>query len=262
MYSDMSMRTIARSSSKRKSASVRASSVLPTPVGPRNRNEPIGRCGSDEPGTRTPDRVRHRVHRFVLADDALVQHLFEAHELRDLALHQPAHGDAGPLGDDLGDVFLVDFFLQHRAVVLELDEPVGHRRDLAFEDGQVPVTQLRGALEVAVALGPIGLAARGLRAVPCRRGSRLIASFSLCQCATIPSRSSPSDASSASSRSSRACDASSVSFASAARSISSWRMRRSTTSISKGIESISMRSRDAASSMRSIALSGRRRAGM
>ena len=49
MYSDMSMRTMARSSSNKKSASERASSVLPTPVGPRNRNEPIGRCGSDRP---------------------------------------------------------------------------------------------------------------------------------------------------------------------------------------------------------------------
>ena len=49
MYSLMSMRTIARSSSKRKSASDRASSVLPTPVGPRKRNEPIGRLGSERP---------------------------------------------------------------------------------------------------------------------------------------------------------------------------------------------------------------------
>ena len=49
MYSLMSMRTIARSSSNRNSASARASSVLPTPVGPRNMNEPIGRCGSDRP---------------------------------------------------------------------------------------------------------------------------------------------------------------------------------------------------------------------
>src|SRR5660398_319802 len=45
-YSDMSIRTIARSSSNRKSASAFASSVLPTPVGPRNRNEPVGRSGS------------------------------------------------------------------------------------------------------------------------------------------------------------------------------------------------------------------------
>ena len=45
----MSMRTIARSSSNRYSARARASSVLPTPVGPRNRKLPIGRCGSERP---------------------------------------------------------------------------------------------------------------------------------------------------------------------------------------------------------------------
>src|SRR5699024_12149222 len=41
-YSDMSMRTIARSSSNKKSANDLANSVLPTPVGPKNRNEPMG----------------------------------------------------------------------------------------------------------------------------------------------------------------------------------------------------------------------------
>ena len=45
----MSMRTIAFSSSNRYSASAFASSVLPTPVGPRNRNEPVGRSGSEMP---------------------------------------------------------------------------------------------------------------------------------------------------------------------------------------------------------------------
>ena len=53
MYSLMSIRTIALSSSNRNAASARASSVLPTPVGPRNRNEPIGRRGS-----RSPARAR------------------------------------------------------------------------------------------------------------------------------------------------------------------------------------------------------------
>ena len=48
-----------------------------------------------------------------------------------------------------------------------------------------------------------------------------------------------------------------VSFAIAASSISSWRTRRSASSSSSGSESISMRSREAASSTRSIALSGR-----
>src|SRR5262249_35121243 len=49
LYSLMSMRMMARSSSKRNSASALASSVLPTPVGPRNRNEPDGRSGSEMP---------------------------------------------------------------------------------------------------------------------------------------------------------------------------------------------------------------------
>ncbi|MPN06020.1 hypothetical protein SDC9_153274 [bioreactor metagenome] len=49
MYSLMSMRTMACSSSKRNSARALASSVLPTPVGPRKRNEPVGRFGSEMP---------------------------------------------------------------------------------------------------------------------------------------------------------------------------------------------------------------------
>src|SRR5438270_528568 len=49
MYSDMSRRTMAVSSSNRYSASALVSSVLPTPVGPRNMNEPIGRFGSCRP---------------------------------------------------------------------------------------------------------------------------------------------------------------------------------------------------------------------
>ena len=43
MYSDISILTIFDSSSKSCSASALATSVLPTPVGPRKRNEPIGR---------------------------------------------------------------------------------------------------------------------------------------------------------------------------------------------------------------------------
>src|SRR4026209_1940946 len=45
MYSDMSVRSSALSSSNRYSANALVSSVLPTPVGPRNMNEPIGRRG-------------------------------------------------------------------------------------------------------------------------------------------------------------------------------------------------------------------------
>ena len=49
MYSLMSILIMAFSSSNRNSASARDSSVLPTPVGPRKMNEPIGRFGSCNP---------------------------------------------------------------------------------------------------------------------------------------------------------------------------------------------------------------------
>ena len=49
MYSLMSILIMAFSSSNKNSASARDNSVLPTPVGPRKRNEPIGRFGSCKP---------------------------------------------------------------------------------------------------------------------------------------------------------------------------------------------------------------------
>ena len=49
MYSDMSMRTMALSSPNMASARALQSSVLPTPVGPRNRKEPMGRFSSLRP---------------------------------------------------------------------------------------------------------------------------------------------------------------------------------------------------------------------
>ncbi len=49
MYSDMSTRMSADGSAKRNLASARASSVLPTPVGPQKMNEPIGWFGSLRP---------------------------------------------------------------------------------------------------------------------------------------------------------------------------------------------------------------------
>src|SRR5207237_204478 len=49
MNSDISSRIRASSESKRNSASARANSVLPTPVGPRKMKDPIGRRGSFNP---------------------------------------------------------------------------------------------------------------------------------------------------------------------------------------------------------------------
>ena len=49
MNSDISILTIASSLSKRNSATALLSSVFPTPVGPRKRNDPIGFLGSFSP---------------------------------------------------------------------------------------------------------------------------------------------------------------------------------------------------------------------
>src|SRR5215218_7108078 len=82
MYSDMSIWIIASSSPNRNSASVRASSVFPTPDGPRKMNEPVGRFGS----------------------------LIPARALR-LGLGQLEDGDARPHRDDVGDLLLADLGL-------------------------------------------------------------------------------------------------------------------------------------------------------
>src|SRR6478609_6422539 len=91
MYSDMSIRIIASSSPKRKSARVRASSVLPTPEGPRKMNEPA-------------DRFRDGGDRDLLADHPLVEFLLHPDQLLGLGLGQFEDGDAGPHRDDVGDL--------------------------------------------------------------------------------------------------------------------------------------------------------------
>src|SRR6266436_7161029 len=104
-YSPMSMRTMARSSSNRNSASARASSVLPTPVGPRNKNVPIGRLASARPARLRLIGPDNRAHCFVLADHAAANHVLHLDQLGRLALYQPRHGHPGPRADDGGDLF-------------------------------------------------------------------------------------------------------------------------------------------------------------
>ena len=49
MNSLMSIRIMASSLSNKKLAKALVNSVLPTPVGPKNKNDPLGRFGSDKP---------------------------------------------------------------------------------------------------------------------------------------------------------------------------------------------------------------------
>src|SRR5918912_1506526 len=117
MYSDMSTWIMASSSPNRNSASVRASSVLPTPEGPRKMNEPVGRLGSLIPA---PDRLRHRLDGDVLADHALVELLLHADELLGLGLGELEDRDARPHRDDVRDLLFADDGLLARLGVAPL----------------------------------------------------------------------------------------------------------------------------------------------
>ncbi len=62
--------------------------------------------------------------------------------------------------DDLGDLLLGDLFFEHRALRLELGEPLLALGDLPLELGDATVADLRRALQVAVARGALLVGAR------------------------------------------------------------------------------------------------------
>src|SRR6202035_5452210 len=137
MYSDMSTRISAFSSPKRYSARVRASSVLPTPVGPRKMNEPTGRRLSLRP-------ARDRGHRVPLAHDAAVEGLFHARELGGLLLLELGQRDPGPAGDDVLDVLLAH---RLRALALPL-VPLALHVLVAPAEQLLLLSKRRGLLEL------------------------------------------------------------------------------------------------------------------
>src|SRR5829696_7140011 len=97
-----------------------------------------------EAGPRAADGLRDRLDGGVLADDPLVELLLHAHQLLRLGLGELEHRDAGPHGDDVGDLFLADLRalsgLSGAPLLLELALLVG---ELALL-----VAQVRGLLEL------------------------------------------------------------------------------------------------------------------
>ena len=67
-----------------------------------------------EAGAGPAQRVRNRLHRLVLTDQAPVQPLLHVNQLLRLPLEQARDRDTRPARDDLGDVVLVDLLLDHR----------------------------------------------------------------------------------------------------------------------------------------------------
>ncbi len=121
MYSDMSRLIIASSSPKRNSASVLASSVLPTPDGPEEDERPRGSLRVLEPGPGAADRLGDGLDGLFLADHPAVQLVLHAQELGRLLLGELVDRDPGPQRQDLGDGLLVDLVEEVDAGRLHLD---------------------------------------------------------------------------------------------------------------------------------------------
>ena len=250
--SDISNRTIASSLSNMKFARALQSSVFPTPVGPRNRKEPLGRLGSDRP----------------------------ARERR-TALETAFSASSCPTTLSRRASSMRDSFSLSPSIILDTGIPVQRDTTSAISSS---VTLLRSSTVSVVSVscacsscfsnaGSRPYCSSDIRVrSPARRApsrSSLTCSKSLLICAApcteafsafhISSRSENSRSTfSISSLSSSTCflAAASVSFLTASRSILSWISLRSSLSMTSGLESISMRMRLAASSIRSIALSG------
>ena len=120
-------------------------------------NEPIGPVRILQPGARAAHGVGDGLDRLVLADDALVQPLLQVQQARLLALEHLVDGDAGPLGDDGGHVLLGDLFAQERPVLLGLLELVALGQELLLELGHAAEAQLGGAVQIAAALRQLRL---------------------------------------------------------------------------------------------------------
>ena len=91
-----------------------------------------------------------------------MQPFFHVNQLLDFAFHQPAHRNVRPLRDDLGDVLLVDLFLQQARALRRLRAARLGLMDALLEIGDAAVLQLRRLRVVARALRHAELVARGL----------------------------------------------------------------------------------------------------
>ncbi len=224
-------------------------------------NEPIGTVGILEARARADHRVGDGAHRLVLPDDALVQVLLEIEELLALALHELRDRNAGPARHHLGDVLLVDLFLHEAALAAFLDLALLLGGELLLELGELAVLELGDLVQVVLALAPSRSRAASARSA--RAAGELADAALLAAPTARASGRSRRAARPAPSRVLEALARRRVGLLlSASRSISSCMTRRETSSSSAGIESISVRSFAAASSTRSIALSGRKRSVM
>ncbi len=228
MYSLMSMRIIACSSSNRNSASARASSVLPDARRAEENERADGPVRILQSAARAAHRIRHGPDRFLLPDDALLQTLFHLHQFLALAFEHLRDGNAGPGRDHFGDVFLGDFlaeqpFAVRRAVVrslLRAGEFLLQIGNACRIESAPPCSDRRCA---ALSPAPVFACSNWPLMMP----TALMAAFSFCHCALSCDDFSFNSASCFSIFSRRSFAAASFSFFSACCSISSCMIWRS-----------------------------------
>ena len=127
MYSLMSMRVSACSSSKRNSARALASSVLPHAARAEEEERADGLARIAQADAAAAHGLGDGAHRLVLADDAAGEALLHLEELLGLALEHLGDRDAGPVVERRGDVALADA-VRRRRDALALARPARRRR--------------------------------------------------------------------------------------------------------------------------------------
>jgi hypothetical protein len=126
---------------------------LPDAGGAEEDERADGPVGVLEAAAGAANGVAHRLDRRSLTDDPLLQALLHVDQLLDLAFHEAAHRDVGPLGHDLGDVLGVHLLLEEALLLLQLGEPGVLLLQLLLEAGEDAELDLRGLVQVALALG-------------------------------------------------------------------------------------------------------------
>ena len=113
------------------------------------------RVADSRPGT--THRVRNRLDRSVLPNEALVQALLHVEQLLLLALHHPPNRDASPRGNDLGYVRGANLLRDHsRPLLLSLIRCFG----FLLQSRNLAVENLRSLAEIALSLVFLGSGAQ------------------------------------------------------------------------------------------------------
>ena len=79
-----------------------------------------------------------------------MQRRFKLDQLAHFAFHQSGHRNSGPFRHDLGDVFGIDFLLEHARLVLQLVEVASGFLDTTFKLGNPAISDLGCNVEISL----------------------------------------------------------------------------------------------------------------